>query len=256
MCLSKILGMWQDPRRAAVWWPQRLLGWDSGYHKLFWLMTKVSFLPVTPLSQILILHSLGHIGEMYRLKFLPTQWDKNSELHKVEKKAWILYPLHAWIYNWNSYQLYYLKLLCPYKVKLYSIHIYLLFLKTCMRLNFRAHRLLFWSFYFVLFYIHLHVYLSSQSDCKPLKSSTMSSSFLCPTESNGSVTSGIELSFRFSCFPHWLYGLTTIDDNERITSNFLHTLSLSYCKCYYWVHSLQQYFIDYLTVNNIIVYQK
>lgn len=89
--------------------------------------------------------------------------------------------------------------------------------------------------YFI--FICMFIYLPNQT-VSLLKAGTMSSSFLCPTESNDSVTTGIELNFRFSSFPNWVYSLTRTDYNERITSNFLHILSLLYCKCHYWVDYL------------------
>lgn len=60
--------------------------------------------------------------------------------------------------------------------------------------------------YFI--FICMFIYLPNQI-VNLLKAGTMSSSFLCPTESNGSITTGAELSFRFPSFPNSVYGLTT-----------------------------------------------
>ena len=149
-----------------MWWPQRLC--RLGHWVSQGGMADDQRFPstyCTPPSN-LILHGSGQIGELCRLNFLPTKWNRGSELNSV-RKSWMLYSLHAWIYKLKFISKIILKTrICLKDLGIYSIHIQCLYSDP------------FTLSYFKYANIHLHVYLPNQI-LSFLKAGTMLSSFLC-----------------------------------------------------------------------------
>ena len=166
MCLSKILGIWQDSKEAGcVMTTETMQAGTLGITRWYGWWPEVPFHLLYPPSN-LILHGSGQIGELCRLNFLPTKWNRGSELNSV-RKSWMVYSLHAWIYKLKFISKIILKTrICLKDLGIYSIHIQCLYLDP------------FTLSYFKYANIYLHVYLPNQI-LSFLKAGTMLSSFLC-----------------------------------------------------------------------------